>query len=105
MPDDTLEIRIARSDPNPNGAGAVMSITGNGHPSQATWRALDREYTITLPATVWESPSGAPLSFPIAQQQTSAVYKLKSGAPTGESGYEIDPPSPERVPPTIMIDP
>ena len=90
MPTGPLSIRIANSNPTPNGNAAVMSISGaNGNPSQATWTANDRAYQITLPAAVWAPPSGGSLSFTVQQGQTSGVYTLQLDAPTGLQGYYI----------------
>ena len=85
-----LSIRIANNNPTPNGNAAVLSITAaNGNPNQATWTANDRAYQITLPAAVWSPPSGASLSFTLAQGATSGVYTLQLDAPTGLQSYAI----------------
>jgi len=105
MSKDILAIMIANSDPNPNGPRAVMSRTGTGYPDQATFKALDRDYTITLHAGYWlNHPSGT--SFPLPKGTTSSPYQLDPNAPLGAQGpYSIDPPSRERVPPEIIIQP
>lgn len=101
----TRAFTISNSDPNPNGTAAKVYKNPANGPNQATWKALDRQYTVTLPSTVWTPPAGGSLTFTIDRQQTSGVYTVKSDAPTGTSGYTIDPPSRERVPPEIMVEP
>ena len=100
-----LSITISNDTPHPNGNSAVLSKTGaNGNPSQATWTASDRQYSLSLPANVWSPPQGGSLSFTIAQGTTSGIYSLKPSAPTGLQDYDIattkgDPP------PKILIQP
>ena len=98
-----LSIRIANYNPTPNGNAAVMSITAaNGNPNQATWTANDRAYQVMLPDTVWSAPSGASLSFTVAQGATSAVYTLLGNAPTGLQGYSIAAPTGEPTPKVLI---
>jgi hypothetical protein len=100
-----LSITISNDTPHPNGDAAVLSKTGaNGNASQATWTASDQEYSLSLPASVWNPPQGGSLSFTIAQNQTSGVYSLKPNAPNGLSDYYIadtkaDPP------PKVLVQP
>jgi hypothetical protein len=105
MPNDILAIKISNSDPKPNGAAAVMSRTGTGYPDKATFKALDRDYTITLHPGYWLAwPAGT--SFPLPKGTTSSAYQLDPDAPLGAQGpYSIDPPSREHVPPEIIIEP
>jgi len=107
VPSTTLSITISNNDPNPNGNAAQMSKSGNGNPNQATWRALDQQYSVSLPASVWNPPQGAQLSFTVSQGQTSATYTLKANAPTGLQGYTIAASStmPRDEPPKIMVEP
>jgi hypothetical protein len=101
----TLSIRIANNNPTPNGNAATLSISGaNNNPNQATWTANDRAYQVTLPATVWNPPSGGSLSFTVNQGQTSGIYTLKPNAPIGEQGYAIAAPTGD-VPPKVVIQP
>lgn len=104
-----LQITISNGKPNPNGAAARMSRKGKGGlPNLATWRALDKDYTVQLPGDDWDAPAPGPaasLRFTIRKGQTSTSYALDVGGPTGLSGYSIDPPSRERVPPEIMVEP
>jgi hypothetical protein len=100
-----LSITISNDTPHPNGDSAVLSKTGaNGNASQATWTASDQKYSLSLPASVWNPPQGASLSFTLAKGQTSGVYSLKPNAPIGPSEYVIattagDPP------PKVLIQP
>ena len=101
-----LAITISNSDPNPNGTRATMSRGGENGPNQATWRALDKTYTVSLPGGVWSAPPGHQLTFTIQQRETSGTYTLNPNAPLGEQGYEIDPAKlPANGQPTIIVDP
>ena len=98
-----LSIRIANNDATPNGNAAVLSITAaNGNPNQATWTASDRQYQVSLPASVWAPPPGASLNFTVAQGATSGVYTLKPNAPTGLQGYSIATPGAEPAPKVLI---
>jgi hypothetical protein len=98
-----LSIRIANNIPTPNGNAAVLSISGaNGNPNQATWTANDRAYQIMLPADVWAPPSGASLSFTLAQGATSGVYTLQLDAPTGIQTYSIAGPGADPIPKVLI---
>lgn len=101
----TLSITISNNDPHPNGSSATMSRSNaNGNPNQATWTASDRQYSISLPANVWNAPPGQSLSFSVAQGATSAIYTLKSNAPTGDQSYSIATPSGD-IPPKVVVEP
>jgi hypothetical protein len=100
-----LSIKISNDDPNPNGAAAKLSKSSNGAPNQATWKALDGPYNVGLPSSVWSAPAGSSLSFSLAKGETSAVYTLKSNAPTGKQGYTISSDSGTTGQPEVMVDP
>lgn len=100
-----LQITISNSDPNPNGDAARMSKSSNNYPNDANWRALDKDYQVSLPAAVWSAPAGSQLSFTVTQGNTSATYTLKSGAPTGPQGYTISPDPFRTGPPSVIVDP
>jgi hypothetical protein len=91
MPDSVLTFQIANGDPNPNGNGAKMSISGNGQPNQAQWRSDDDDYRIGLPANVWNvtANEGNSYFFDLAANSTSPTFTLLSTAPTGLQGYAI----------------
>ena len=100
-----LSITISNNTPHPNGNSAVLSKTGaNGNANQATWKASDGSYTITLPSSVWVAPPGSSLNFTLAQNQTSAVYSLSPTAPTGVQGYSIATTAAD-PPPKVLIEP
>jgi hypothetical protein len=85
-----LSISISNDTPHPNGNAAVMSKTSaNGNSNQATWTASDDDYDVSLPASTWDAPPGESLDFTVEQGATSAVYTLKSNAPTGLQSYSI----------------
>jgi hypothetical protein len=100
-----LSISISNDTAHPDGNSAVLSKTSaNGNSNQATWTASDQSYDVSLPASVWNAPPGESLSFTIDQGETSAIYTLKSNAPTGLQNYTIadaqaDPP------PKVLIEP
>src|SRR5882672_4221208 len=102
---DPLPITISNDTPHPNGNSAILSKSNaNGHPNQATWTASDRQYNLSLPASVWSPPQGESLSFTLAHPPTSKIYTLNSNAPTGLQDYTIatskgDPP------PQVLIEP
>ena len=103
--DDTLEIRIANGNPTPNGPAAIMSITADGHPNKATFKALDKAYIITLKPLFWLGRADGG-SFGLPQGQTSAPIQLALTAPLGkQQPYLIEPGGRQRVPPEIMIEP
>ena len=103
---DPLQITISNCDPNPNGNAARLSRTGTDYPNQAQWRALDKDYQVDLPPSVWSAPPGAQLSFTIQQNgPTSAVYTVKPTAQTGQRGYDIGPCPEMAGPPTVLIEP
>jgi hypothetical protein len=60
---------------------------------------------VGLPATVWSAPAGESLNFSLAMGDTSAVYTLKSNAPTGKQGYTISTDSGTTGQPEVMVDP
>jgi len=105
MSDDTLSVTIANGNTQPNGTSAIMSRSGDGHPRHATWRALDKDYTITFLPEYWVNP---PVNgyVVISKQATSDQFELRSDAPLGiQEPIAIDPAGPAGVPPTIMIQP
>lgn len=107
---DPIRFTISNSVPHPNGTAARMSRKGrDGLPNTATWRALDKDYTVTLSGEDWDvptpAPPGDPLRFEVRQGETSALFVLDVAGPMGGRSYTIDPPSRDRVPPAIMIQP
>ena len=101
----SLSITISNGDPNPNGTAAVMSRTGSEHPNSATWRALDKDYEVSLPSNVWSAPQGHQLQFTATQQETSVAYTLKSNASVGEQEYDIEPNPTMTGPPAVLVEP
>jgi hypothetical protein len=103
-------ITISNGLPHPNGSAIRMSRKGrDGLPNTASWRALDRDYTVQLSAEDWDTPSpappGDPLRFTIRKGETSNLFSLNIAGPTGGRGYTIEPSSRDRVPPEIIIQP
>jgi hypothetical protein len=83
----------AQGGTTPSGNGAQMSITGaNNQPNQGQWHAASKNATIKLPSAVWNvTPNdGTDYAFEVMANSASAVFGLKTNAPTGTSTYYVD---------------